>query len=242
VRRLLAVAIALAFCAAALWAADDSGDTPRAAATRKLIKNARVTVEYKNTIFREVKEDLEEQVKGLKIMPDTRAGVQLNTKITYSGKDVPLEKVLAAICEKNGWGYYVISGEKNAYNGQLKITVGKERGYEKGKEPKDRAEPKDKAEPKGKPEPKEKPEPKGKPEPKDKAEPKGKPEPKEKPEVRPEDDTERAERMAATKLRAVKGLIEDGKPARAREVCEEIIRKYPKTKAAEEAKRLLRKL
>src|SRR5262249_37622707 len=158
--------------------------------------------------------------------------------------DVPLEDVIKAICEKHGWGYVVISGAKNAYDGQLRIKVGNERGYPEGKgppkdrpvakdkgEPKEKADPKDATEPKDRPPGKDRPRDKGKTEPKDKGEPKEKAEPKD----RPEDDEERAERTAATKLKAAKGLIDDGKPARAKEICLEIIKKYPKTKAAEEA-------
>src|SRR5262249_36995644 len=104
VPRLFTALTVLAVCVAALWAADDNADTPKAAATRKLFKE-KVTVDYKNALFREVKEDLEEQVKGLKIMPDTRSGVQLNTKITFSAKNMLLEDVLKGICEKNSWGY-----------------------------------------------------------------------------------------------------------------------------------------
>src|SRR5262249_31736992 len=140
----------------------DDNDTPKAAAARKLLKQ-KVTVDWKDEAFRAVKEELQEQVKGLFLKPDTKSGVQLNTKITLSMKDAPLEQVLNAICDKNGWGYFIISKEKDAYDGNIVVKVGKERGYEEGKEPKiakkddegkdkkaDKTKTKDKAEAKGK--------------------------------------------------------------------------------------------
>jgi TolA-binding protein len=244
VRRIIALGSVFAIFAAALWAGDGAGtDTRKAAAMRKKLKE-KVTVSYKDHQLREVVDDLKDQVKGLQIEVDAKSGVNLNTKITYEGKDIPLEQVLDAICTKNSWGYYVRSNEKHTYDGRLVIKVGMERGYEEGKEPgkaatkdggakdkaagkgKDKAKGKDKVAPKGKAEVKEKPEPKEKAEPKEK----------------PEDDADRAERSAALKLRSAKGLIDDGKVERAKEVLNDLLKKYPKTKAAEKAKEMLEDL
>jgi TolA-binding protein len=234
-RRLL-LGLALIACVATLALADE--DTAKAAATRKLLKQ-KVTVEYKDEAFREVVEDLRTQIGKTKIsiMPDTKSGVQLNTKITLTMKDVPLEEVLNAICDKNGWGYFIKSKEKDAYDGQLVVKVGKERGYEEGKEPaaKDDKDVKGKDKDKGKGKDKKeakKTDPGEKAEPKDKAEPKGS----------PDDDEERAERAAALKLKVAKELVEDKKNDRAIQVLEELLKKYPKSKVASEAKELLEKL
>lgn len=51
-----------------------------------------------------------------------------------------------------------------------------------------------------------------------------------------------AERVAGSKLKLAKLLVDDGKKADAIEALEEIVKKYPKTKAAGEAKELLAKL
>ena len=59
---------------------------------------------------------------------------------------------------------------------------------------------------------------------------------------KPADDADRAERAAARKLQTAQELVEDGKRDRAKEVCEQLISQYPKTKAAEEAKKLIEKL
>lgn len=238
-RRLLICASALLIGVATLALADDN-DTPKAAAARKLLKQ-KVTVDWKDEAFRAVKEELQEQVKGLFLKPDTKSGVQLNTKITLSMKAAPLEDVLNAICDKNGWGYYIISKEKDAYDGNIVVKVGKERGYEEGKEPKTAKKDddgKDKKADKGKA----KAEAKGKKKAKDDDD-----EPKEKADKgeakeKPAEDPDRAERAAALKLKTAKELIADDKKERAKEVLEDLVKRYSKTKAAEEAKKLLEKL
>lgn len=50
------------------------------------------------------------------------------------------------------------------------------------------------------------------------------------------------EQAAGVKLRLAKQLVQDGKNARAQERLQELIKQYPETKAAEEAKQLLPKL
>jgi TolA-binding protein len=234
VRRLLVLGSALLICVAALVQAEE--DSTKAAATRKLLKH-KVTVEWKEQALRDALDELKEQVKGLSINPK---GVQLNTKITLNVKDVPLEDVLKTMCDKNEWGYYIISKEKNAYDGQLVLKVGKERGYEEGKGPKEEPDAKGKTKDKGK----DKAEAKDKKKPKDDAEPKDKAQPKEKaePKDNPVDDEERAERAATLKLKTAKELIKEGKNDRAKQVLEDLLKKYPKTKAAEEAKELQKKL
>jgi len=253
VRYLTLVGLIFAVCVTDLGAAD----TPKAAATREKLKQ-KVTVDYKDELFRNVIEDLPEQVKGLRIKPDVKGGVSQNRKITYKAKDKPLEEVLDAMLKEQGWGYVVISNDKDTqWDGALLIKVGKERGYEEGQVPeKTTVKPKDdpekkpvKPEPEKKPVVKEKPDPEKKPSVKEKPEPEKKPVVKEKPEPKEEtkpkvedSDEERAERLANIGLKAAKGYVTDGKTEDAREECEKIIKKYPKTKAAEEAKKLLSKL
>jgi S1-C subfamily serine protease len=58
---------------------------------------------------------------------------------------------------------------------------------------------------------------------------------------KPPDDLAKQEQLAGSKLKLAKALQENGKLDKARERYEEIIANYPKTKAAEEAKRLLGK-
>lgn len=128
-RRLVAVfAALLAMQAFVVFAADAEDDTPAAAKTRKLLKE-KVTVEFKDTRLEDAVEELKEQVKGLKVLLDTKGGVSRNRTLTYTGKDVSLEEALDGMFKKVGLGYVVISKKGNAYDGLLQIRQSKERGY-----------------------------------------------------------------------------------------------------------------
>jgi hypothetical protein len=63
------------------------------------------------------------------ILPDTKAGVNLNKQIKYSCTDKPLEDALDEMLGKNGWGFYVESQKGSGYDGTLRIRPGKERGW-----------------------------------------------------------------------------------------------------------------
>jgi hypothetical protein len=221
----LLIPLALLFALPALAVADD---TAKAAATRKKLE-AKVTVEYKDTLFKDVMDDLKDQA-DLHFRPDTKGGVNLNAKVTYKAKDKPVADVLNDLCTKTDTGYYVISGKTDAYDGSIRITRGKERGYKAGEGPDKTTAAKEKPEkaPKEKPKTdvvKEKP----------RAEP-----PPDKPKV--EDDPDEQERIAGRRLKLAKELQEDGKAEKAREVMQDLVKKYPKTKAAEEAEKLLKEL
>jgi hypothetical protein len=235
VRRFLFIPVALALLAAPLGAADTT-DTPKAAATRMKLKQ-KVTVDYKDTMLKDVVDDIKSQVDGLLIKLD--AGVSMNRKISYKAKDKPLEEVFDEILGKEGLGYVVTSKDKDAYDGRVLIKTGKERGYPEGQEPAKTPPAKDKPDaPKDKPDAKDKPDPaKDKPDPKTKPDTKDKPDAKDKP-----DDADQAERDAARKLKFAKDLIDEGKGDKAKERLQDIIKDFPKTKAAEEAQKLLDKI
>ncbi len=128
-RRLIAIAAVCSVCLLNAHAADkDSDDTPAAAKTRKLLKE-KVTVDFKDTRLEDAMDDLKDQVKGLKIILDTKGGVSRNRTLTYKGTDVPLEEALDGMFKKVGLGYIVISKKNNAYDGLLQIRQSKERGY-----------------------------------------------------------------------------------------------------------------
>jgi autotransporter-associated beta strand protein len=127
----IALALVLVLSAVDRSRADDKSadDTPRAAATRKLLKT-KITVSFKETPLKDVVEEIkEEHVKGISIRLDTRGGVSQNQAINYKGTNVPLEDALDEMFKKNGLGYIVISGKNNAYDGSILIRQGKERGY-----------------------------------------------------------------------------------------------------------------
>lgn len=134
-RRLVVTASLFAVCLAGsfdLSAADDK-DTPKAAATRKLLKT-KVTVNYKDDTLSDVLADIKDQIKdkskkvfGVRV--DNKGGVSNNTKFTYKADDKPLEEVLDEMFKKNDLGYIVISQRGNAYDGTLLIVKGSARGY-----------------------------------------------------------------------------------------------------------------
>src|SRR5205823_3640440 len=98
VRRLLAATL-IACCVTTSFAADPPEDTAKAAATRKLLKQ-KVTFMWKDTSFGEIIADIKEQVKGLPLRADTKAGVNLNKQVTFSCKDVPLEDAIEMLLAK----------------------------------------------------------------------------------------------------------------------------------------------
>lgn len=218
-RRLLLLPLALLLFAPAFAAAED---TPKAAETRKKLE-MKISVEYKDMLFRDVMDDLKDKA-DVHFRPDTKGGVNLNAKVTYKAKDKAVQEVLTDICTKLDDGFYVISGKTDAYDGSIKITRGKERGYEAGKGPDTKTTAA-----------KEKPE-------------KEKPRVPEKPKVEektektppPEIDADEIERIASRRLKLAKELEGDGKPEKAHEVLRDLVKKYPKTKAAEEAEKLLK--
>lgn len=229
-RRYLVTPLLLALLVPALHAAD----TPKAAATRKKM-HTKVTVDYKDQLLKDVIDDDLTDKGGVTFLEDTKGGVNLNSKITYKAKAKPLESVLNGICDKYELGWYIISHKGDAYDGTIRITKGKERGYEAGKEP-DKTAAATKEKP-GKPKKPEKTA-KTEPEPKEKPETAEKPEKTEKPETA-EDDPEEIERIAGRRLKLAKEVQGDGKTEKAQEILQDIVKKYPKTKAAAEAKKLL---
>jgi type II secretory pathway component GspD/PulD (secretin) len=134
-RRFIWAIPVLVLCAAVAWAQDK--DTKAAAAARQKLKQ-KVTVKFKDTLLKDVVEELQDQVMGLRFRLDTKGGVSMNRKITYMAKDKPLDEVLDEMFKKEGLGYIVISKEKDAYDGTIWIKQGKERGYPEGQEPKDK--------------------------------------------------------------------------------------------------------
>jgi len=126
VRRLLPIAaLAVAVCAANLYAADD--DTTKAAATRKKLE-AKVTLKIKDVSLTDALDEIKEAA-GVTFILDTKGGVSRNQKVSVEVKDATLADALDKMLGKNGLGYVVISKQKDAYDGSILIKQGKERGY-----------------------------------------------------------------------------------------------------------------
>ena len=129
-RLLLSCTLIALFIAPVAVRADDS---PKAAATRKILKSKKISVEFSKTRLEEIVDELKEKT-GLKFLVNTTGGVSLNSKLSYKGNDQTLEEIFRGLFAKTDLGYFI--DQSKAYDGLVKITKGGERGYEKGKEPK----------------------------------------------------------------------------------------------------------
>ncbi len=219
-RILWTVVLACGLFAAGVRAADEPKDTQAAEQTRVKKLKGKVTVEAKmlplKEILKEISEQLSEQKLGI-ISTEYETGVSGNTRTSLNVKDATAEEALDKLFGSLELGYIVVSKKGDAHDGYLKIVKGNARGYEAGKEPKDAPKP---ADPK-KPEPK----------------PEVKPEPK--PEPKPETPTDPGEKEASEKLAAAKTLLEEKKPDEAKPLLKYVAKFYPKSKAGEEAKKIL---
>lgn len=210
--RALAVGVVLATQLAAT-AADK--DTPAATATRKKLQ-AIISVKFDNETFRECLDEIKRQIEDAgagTVSYKYDTGVSMNQRFTFEAKDQTVADVLDGLLKKNSLGYVVIVKEKDRYDGWLLIKLGNERGYPAGEEPKGKTADKAKAAPAVKAVPA------------DKA---------------ATDD--RAEKAAKFKLDSARQLVKDGKKDLAKERLKELIKQYPDTKAAAEAKTELEKL
>src|SRR5579859_4287152 len=134
VRRLgLGLVVLVGLCVFSASAADEEKDSAKAAKTREMLKK-KVTLDFKNEFLKDIIDEIQDQVKGVKIKVDTKGGVSANKRMTIKVKDVTLEEALDKMLGKEDLGYYVISDSKNAYDGSIFIKMGKERGYPAKKE------------------------------------------------------------------------------------------------------------
>jgi hypothetical protein len=208
-------------------------DTPAAAATRNKLK-AKISVDYKDTSLKDIAEDIKQKVSDatgmdLSIYLDNPGGVSNNSTLSYSAKDQTVADVLDGMFKNNGLGYIVVSKEyksyKSRYDGWLLIVKGKERGYPESEEKEPATNDKAKEKPAA-------------------TQPKQKPDepPAAKPPEKPEDKADRMEKEAGRQLKYAKSYMEDQKKELAVKKLQEVVKKYPNTKAAQEAKGILKKL
>lgn len=140
-RRFWGAAVVMCVCVAAASVVLAQEQSQAAKTTwKKLQQKISLEVkEYGTKVF------LEQEINGelkqpLKFIIDNGSGVSNNTKMSFKGKDLTVEKVLNDLADKYDWGWYVISNAaNNKVDGHIMIrksSKGKERGYEAGKEPK----------------------------------------------------------------------------------------------------------
>ncbi len=114
-RRLVLAASLFAACLAGfvnLYAADKDEDSPKSAATRKLLKT-KISVNFNDTTLSDVVDEIKDQIKektkkSIFVLKDNKGGVSNNTKFTYKAEDKPLEVVLDEMFKKNDLGYIVV--------------------------------------------------------------------------------------------------------------------------------------
>lgn len=197
-------------------------DTHLAANTRAKKLTAKVTVDFKDEMLDECVKELSRQLDdaGLGSLSATYdTGVSRNQRVTFAAKDMAIADVLDAMLKSNNLGYYVVSKDKDRYDGWIKITKNdKERGWPAGQEPKGKTAAKPPA---------------------TKTTPVSKDVPIRKTEL---DDAAKMEKTAETKLELARSLLKDGKKDKARQRFQEIVAQYPTSKAAAEAKKELEKL
>ena len=144
------------------------------------------------------------------------SGVSKNQAISYAAKDKPAKDVLDEVFKKQGLGYLFNKKAMDRQEGWIQIVQGDERGDEMKKESTPTKVPT-----------------KTPPKPPAKADSAPM-----KAEASGADD----EKAASAKLRQAKSFLENGQPEDAKDYYEQVIKRYPKTKAAAEAKELLEKL
>jgi len=199
-------------------------ENPRVKATREKMVPAKLKLDIDKKMLRAIiTDDLPAAVKEatsltLKIEPAPGQGVTLTSSFGPFKGEMTLEEVLNKICEEKSWGWYVNVGPAtDQKNGAIFLTTNpKERGYKEGTGPGSGKEVAKKDEPKTKEKAKEKP----------------KDEPK----------TSDADREAADLLTKAKVQVSLKQPDKAKATLKDLIEKYPDTKSAAEAKKLLEKL
>ena len=109
-----------------------------AADTRAKVLKAKVTVSFENVAVGEAMKTLSDQagMAGAKLVKFTYAPeIDRTRKVTYAATDKPVDEVLNELFSNIGLGYVVVSEEGGPRDGWLRITVGGERGFEKGADP-----------------------------------------------------------------------------------------------------------
>ena len=222
-RAFLTAAVAV-FVAGLAVAADPPKDTTNAAFTRTKKLKGKVTVEAKNEMLKDIFKDISDQLDNQKLGALSVAydiGLSQNTRTTVSVKDATAEEALDKLLKTLDYGYVVVSKDKDRYDGWIKVVKGTARGYEG-------TEVKDAPKPGGKPDDKKATDPKAA-KPDEKAE-----------EKKPADPAaEEDEKTARAKVDAAKKLLDEGHADDAKPLLKYVVKFFAKTKAAEEAKKLL---
>ncbi|MSQ96707.1 MAG: hypothetical protein EXR98_19435 [Gemmataceae bacterium] len=118
-------------------------ESKAAQSTRQKLKQVIAEIELKEVGTKAFFEDVNRELdKTINFKIDNASGVSNNTKLSFKGKKVTVEKLLNEVSDKFDFGWVVISNPgNNKVDGWIiirKSSKGKERGYEAGKEPKEK--------------------------------------------------------------------------------------------------------
>jgi hypothetical protein len=224
----LFVTAALALLARPDLPTADAQESPRVKATREKMLPAKLKLDVDKKMLRAIiSDDLPRAIKEatmltLRIEPAPGAGVTLTSSFELKG-EMTLEEALNKLVEEKSWGWYVNVGRPgDQKDGAIFLTTNpKERGYKEGTGPKGKEMAK-----------------KDDPKPKETA--KAKTKEKEKDDTPPAaGDADRTAADLLAKARVQNSLKQKD---RARATLNEIISKYPDTKAAADAKKLLERI
>jgi hypothetical protein len=129
--------VAVLVCGLALTVPAAAQESQAAQTTRKKLQQ-KITMDAKEVGLKDFLEDVKgEMGKPVNFKINNASGVSNNMKVTFKGKDVPVEKILNDMADKYDFGWHVISNaSNNKVDGWVEIRKSKERGYEPGKEPK----------------------------------------------------------------------------------------------------------
>ncbi len=141
---------ALLGAAGLLWLAQagivHGQDTLPAKATRANLKKIIIDeVDWKEEMTRVIFDDLKRESNNkVTFKIDNASGMSNNSRMSYKAKKVSIEKILNDLADKYDFGWYVYSDPKDPnaqMNGRviLRKSKAKERGYEAGKEPKEKS-------------------------------------------------------------------------------------------------------
>ena len=116
-------------------------ESKAAKSTREKLKQVIDDFEAKEVGSKAFFEDVNDKLeKTINFKIDNTTGISNNTKLTFKGKKLTVEKLLNDVSDKYEIGWFVVSNEgNNKVDGWIiirKTDKGKERGYEAGKEPK----------------------------------------------------------------------------------------------------------
>ena len=216
----LAAVAVLALATPPTTQAADPPESARVKTIREKVLPAKVNLDIDKKMLRAIiGDDLPAAIKEatgvtVKIEPAPGQGVTLTSSFELKG-EMTVAEALDKLCEEKNWGWYVYVGKSgDQKDGAIFLTTNaKEHGYKEGTGP---AAGKETAK---------------------KDPPKGKDKPKDEPKTGGTDEQEAADLLTKAKVQA-----QLKQPDKAKATLNEIITKYPDSKQAADAKKLLEKL